>query len=125
VQTVTPAAPRIVKTRDHKIVPIVSHGLVDQSKIRTSIQQAKRALEPDVIRIMFAFVEDWTEEYSLFFRIILSDAASSPNKLRETTQRVRLKILREIKGEELGLQCYFNFRSQSEQAKLREPAWEP
>ncbi|HYL38632.1 MAG TPA: hypothetical protein VEV17_22130 [Bryobacteraceae bacterium] len=25
----------------------------------------------------------------------------------------------------LGLSPYFNFRSESEQAKLREPAWEP
>ena len=45
--------------------------------------------------------------------------------LGETTQRIMSRILREIQADELGLQTYFNFRSQSEQARLREPAWEP
>jgi hypothetical protein len=74
---------------------------------------------------MFGYTSDWTGEQSLFFRIIISDAAAAPNRLRETTQRISRKILTEIKAEELGLQTYFNFRSQSEQAKLKEPAWEP
>jgi hypothetical protein len=98
---------------------------VDQSKIRAGVQRAKRALEPEVIRIMHGFTLDWQGEQSLFFRILLTDEASAPDKLRQTTNKVTLKIMTEIKAEELGLQCYFNFRSQSEQAKLREPAWEP
>lgn len=99
--------------------------MVDQSKLKANVQKAQRALQPDVVRIMYSFAVDWQGEQSLFFRVILSDAASVPNRLRETTQQVRLKIMTEIKADELGLQCYFNFRSRSEQAALREPAWEP
>ena len=89
------------------------------------MHKAKRALSPDVIRIMYSFGLDWTGDQSLYFRIILSDKASSPHRLPEITQRVTARILSEIHAHELGLQTYFNFRSQSEQAKLREPAWEP
>jgi len=106
-------------------LPIIPRGLVDQVKIKSGIQRAKRAMSPDVIRIMYSLAEDWTGQHSLFFRVILSDNASSPHRLPETTQRVSSRILSEIHAHELGLQTYFNLRSESEQAKLREPAWEP
>jgi hypothetical protein len=105
-------------------VPIVQRGLVDQAKIKEGVLRAQRALKPDVVRIMHSFTLDWTGEQSLFFRVLISDRASAPNRLGETTQRIIAKILHEIKAEELGLQTYFNFRSKSEQEKLREPFWE-
>ena len=105
-------------------MPIVQRGLVDQSKIKSGVQRAERALAPDVIRIMYSFAEDVQGDISLFFRIVISDQAAAPNRLRETTQRIITKVLHEIKAEELGLQTYFNFRSRSEQALLREPSWE-
>jgi hypothetical protein len=105
-------------------VPIVPRGLVDQGKVRVGVQRAERALAPDVIRIMYTFAEDVQGNISLFFRIVISDAASTPSKLRETTQRIIARVLHDIKAEELGLQTYFNFRSKSEQAMLRDPVWE-
>ena len=116
--------PKSRKTRDNDSVPIVPRGLVDQSKIRAGVQRAERALAPDVIRIMYSFAEDVQGDISLFFRIVISDSAAAPNRLRKTTQQIIAKVLREIKAEELGLQAYFNFRSKSEQATLREPFWE-
>ena len=106
-------------------MPIVSRGLVDQGKIRTGVQKAQRALAPDVVRIMYSFAEDWQGQSSLFFRIVISDAASSTHRLRETTQRIIARVLKEIQAQELGLTTYFHFRSKSEQAFLREPFWEP
>jgi len=73
---------------------------------------------------MYSFAEDVQGNVSLFFRIILSDAAAAPKRLRETTQRIITRVLREIKAEELGLQTYFNFRSRSEQAALKDACWE-
>jgi hypothetical protein len=113
------------KTRDNEVVPIAPRGLVDQHKIKAGVERAKRALRPDVDRIMYSFTQDWTGEESLFFRIIISDASAAPNRLSATTKRITSKILSAIEAEDLGLQTYFNFRSQSEQAKLKEPAWEP
>jgi hypothetical protein len=105
-------------------VPLIPRGLVDQGKIRTGVQRAERALEPDVVRIMYSFAENVDGEISLFFRVVISDQAAVPNRLRETTQRIINKVLHHIRADELGLQTYFNFRSRSEQALLKEPAWE-
>jgi len=98
--------------------------LVDQSLIKKAVRRAERALAPDVVRIMYSFTVDWTGEQSLFFRVLISDRASAPNRLLETTQRITARVLQEIKAEELGLQTYFNFRSKSEQEQVREPFWE-
>lgn len=103
---------------------ILPGGLIDQEKIRTGVRKAERALTPDVIRIMYSVAVDVKDEHSVFFRIVISDRAASPNRLRETTQRIMTKVLEEIRAHELGLQTYFNFRSKSEQAVLREPSWE-
>lgn len=106
------------------VVPTVPRGLVDQSEIKAGIRRAERALKPDVIRIMYSYTLDWTGEQSLFFRIVLSDAAASTKLLGETTSGIKTRILSETRAEELGLQTYFNFRSASEQAELKEAAWE-
>jgi hypothetical protein len=98
--------------------------LIDRAKLKAGVRRAERALAPDVVRIMYSFAEDWTGEVSLYFRILISDAASAPNRLRETTERITAKVLRETKAEDLGLQTYFSFRSKSEQETLREPFWE-
>ncbi len=73
---------------------------------------------------MYSFAEDVQGNISLFFRIVISDHAAAPARQRETTQHVVATLLNKVKAEELGLQTYFNFRSRSEQASLREPFWE-
>jgi hypothetical protein len=104
-------------------VPVVPKGFVNQSQVESGIQRAKRALAPAVVRILYNFGSDWTGDPSVFFRIVLSDEASSKAQLSEIAQRVALTILNEVKAEELGLHSYFNFRSLSEQEELKDPAW--
>jgi hypothetical protein len=54
--------------------------------------------------------------------VILSDAASKRDQLLSVTDRVSKTIVREVEPlEAWGVLPYFNFRSQSEQAKLNEP----
>lgn len=103
---------------------IARRGIVDQSKITAKVRRVERALAPEVVHIRHTFAPDWSGEESLFFRILLSDAASAPNKLRQTTRKIEDKILAEIKADELGLLTYFNYRSKTEQADLRDPIWD-
>jgi hypothetical protein len=104
-------------------VPIVSKGFVNQSEIESGVQRAVRVLAPAVVRIRYSLDTDWSGDPSVFFRVVLSDEASTKAQLSEIAQRVALTILNEVKAEELGLHSYFNFRSLSEQESLREPAW--
>ncbi len=106
------------------VVAIVQRGPIDQSKLREAVRKAERGLAPDVVRIMFGLAENSTGEISLFFRIVISDDDAKPNRLRESTQRIIGRVSEEIRADELGLETYFNFRSRSEQAALKDPFWE-
>jgi hypothetical protein len=105
-------------------VPILPYRLVDHREITAAVERATRALTPDVVRIGYSIATDWTGDQSIFFRIILSDEAASKEKqLGEIAQSVESAILSEVNVDELGLQYYFNYRSQSEQASLNDRAW--
>jgi hypothetical protein len=81
-------------------------------------------LAPDVARIRLRVGRDWSDGPALYFRVILSDEASRRDRLADVTERVRKKVVDELRLDELEPFPYFKFRSQSEQAKLHDPAWD-
>lgn len=101
----------------------VPSGVVKQGEIAAGVAAVQRELAPDVVRIRYDIGPDWSDEWSIFFRIVLSDDASREGRLAEITQRVASRLSDELKLAELGLRSYFSFRSQSEQRSLREKAW--
>ena len=81
-------------------------------------------LAPDVVRIRFNVAEDWAEHPAIYFRVILSDEASRGERLADVTTRVSEKLFDGLGLAALDHIPYFRFRSQSEQAKLQDKAWE-
>jgi hypothetical protein len=79
-------------------------------------------LAAEVVRIGYDIGADWVGNTAIFFTVILTDNASRPENLREVTERVSRRITTETRIDQTGLQAYFSFRSQSEQAKFKEPA---
>ena len=104
-------------------MPFVPKGFVDQQEIAAGVQRAANALAPIVVRIRYDFGPDWTGDPSIFFRIILTDEAAMKPKLNDVANSIAFILMREVKADEQGLHSYFNFRSASEQAQLKEPAW--
>src|SRR5262249_39113411 len=104
---------------------VVPSGIVNQRQLAAAIERAATALAPDVIRIRYALALDSTGAAAIFFRVLLSDRASQPDRLYETTERITARILEIVQPQEkFGMEAYFNFRSKSEQAKLHDAAWE-
>ena len=111
------------KKRDNRNMVTVPSVFVHQGKIEKAVARAAKALAPDVVRNRYSLGEDWSGSGAVFFRVVLSDNASHPSHLREISTRVRSTVFNAVKPDELGLQWYFNFRSASEQAELKEPTW--
>jgi hypothetical protein len=101
----------------------VPSGFVRQAEIAASVAAVEQELAPDVVRIRYDIGPDWSDESSIFFRIVLSDDASREERLAEVTRRAASQLLEALMPAELGLLPYFSFRSQSEQKILREEAW--
>jgi hypothetical protein len=93
-----------------------------QQEIENAIDQVVAELRPDVVRIRYDIGEDWSGQWAIFFRIVLTDEAAK-RKLRN----VATKVVRGLEGRldfsGLGVFPYHNFRSVSEQATLQEEAW--
>ncbi len=91
-------------------------------EIQSAIDRVETSLAPDVIRIRYEIDEDWSAQWAIFFRAVLSDDAAR-RRLRAVADRVVLELARELDFSALGVFPYHNFRSESEQAVLQEAAW--
>ena len=105
-------------------MPIVQSGLVNQSQLTKIVDQTIRRLGKEAVRVNFNIGEDTGGDPSIFFRIILTDAASVESTLIEVTDRIEAKLNQEIHPlENWGLIAYYSYRSKSEQAKRNDPEW--
>jgi hypothetical protein len=97
-------------------------AVTKQSEIQAAIDQVERSLAPDVVRIRYEIGEDWSGEWAIFFRVVLSDDAAR-RRLRDVATKVVWGLARQLDFPSMGVFPYHNFRSVSEQAALQEPAW--
>jgi hypothetical protein len=93
-----------------------------QSEIGAAIDEVVLMLSPDVVRIRYDIGQDWSGQWAIFFRIVLSDEAAR-RRLRQVTTNVVWRLAERLDFQGMGVFPYHNFRSASEQAALREEAW--
>ena len=86
------------------------------------MRAVESALKPDVVHIRYEIGEDWSGQWAIFFRAVLSDEAAK-QRLREVATNVVWRLGERLDFAALGVFPYHNFRSESEQAALREEAW--
>jgi hypothetical protein len=74
-----------------------------------------------VVNLRYTFDDDWSGDPAIFFWITLSDEASRREVLSQNSRRITEFITQRLDPiGQWGLIPYFNFRSQSEQANLKE-----
>ena len=97
-------------------------AVTKQSEIQAAINQVERSLAPDVVRIRYEIGEDWSGQWSIFFRVVLTDDAAK-RRLRDVANKIVWGLARQLDFPGMGVGPYHNFRSVSEQEALQEPAW--
>lgn len=97
-------------------------AIARQVEIDAAIQSVQRTVGPDVVRIRYEINEDWSGQWAIFFRVVLTDDAAR-HRLRDVATKVVSELARQLDFPGMGLFPYHNFRSESEQATLQEPAW--
>jgi hypothetical protein len=101
----------------------VPSAVTKQPQINAAVAAVVRELSPAVQQIRYEIAEDWSGQWAIFFRVLLSDEASTERNLREIAPKVVWLMSDKLDIPGLGLFPYFYFRSQSEQAEFNEPAW--
>jgi hypothetical protein len=100
----------------------VPSAVTKQAEIKAAIDRVQHIVGPDVVRIRYEIAEDWSGEWAIFFRIVLTDDAAR-NHLPDVRAKVVWELSRQLDFPGMGVFPYHNFRSESEQETLREPAW--
>ena len=101
---------------------MVPAGVVRQAEIAEAVADVERLLAPDVARIRYEISTDWSGDWAIYFRVVLSDEAAE-SRLRQIAKQVVQRLADHLDFQALGLYPYHNFRSESEQAVLRDEAW--
>jgi len=103
---------------------MVPSGFVNQTQLADQVTRAKRKFGKEVVRVNYSLGTDSDGEPAMFFRIVLSDAASREDMLADVTGRIMTTLFDEIRPHEnWGVLPYFSFRSKSEQASRNDPEW--
>ena len=97
-------------------------AVTKQAEIEAAIARVQQSIGPDVVRIRYEIGEDWSGQWAIFFRILLTDDAARRH-LREVAPKVVWELARQLDFPGMGVFPYHNFRSVSEQSMLKEPAW--
>jgi len=97
-------------------------AVTKQAEIDAAIARVQRSLGPEVGRIRYEIGEDWSGQWAIFFRIVLTDDAAR-RRLRDVATQVVRELDRQLDFPGIGVFPYHNFRSVSEQAMLQEAAW--
>lgn len=98
-------------------------AIVRRPEVNAAVSDVVRLLAPDVVHIRYDIDRDWSGDWAIFFRVLLSDEASE-SRLNDVISNVVWRLAERLDFPSMGLIPYHNFRSQSEQASLREEAWE-
>ena len=93
-----------------------------QAEIDAAVDRVRQIVGPDVVRIRYEIGEDWSGQWAIFFRVVLTDDAAR-RRLHDVGTKVVWELSRQLDFPGMGVFPYHNFRSESEQATLQEPAW--
>lgn len=99
-------------------------AVTKQQQINGAVSEVVRLLAPDVVYIRYDIGQDWSGDWAIFFRVLLSDDASRQRR-KEIATSVVWRLAERLDFASMGLLPYHNFRSVSEQALLQERAWMP
>ncbi len=103
-------------------MPVMPAGVLREAEIAGAVAAVERLLAPDVVYIRYHIGQDWSDDWAVYFRAVLSDEAAE-HRLRETAKKVRGELAERLDFRALGLHHYTYVRSASEQDALRDEEW--
>lgn len=101
----------------------IARAFVHQAQFFAAVDQAASVLPAPIVRVIPSLGTDWNGESAVFFQIVLADGTPR-GQLLNLTKQISQAIVQQVQPlEEWGVLPYFNFRTQSEQARIEEPTW--
>jgi hypothetical protein len=101
----------------------IARAFAQQPQFFAAVAEAASTLPHPAVSVTPSIGTDWNGESAVFFQIVLADGTPR-SQLLNLTRQISQAIVQQVQPlEEWGALPYFNFRTQSEQARFKEPAW--
>jgi hypothetical protein len=91
------------------------------------VDEVAKKFPAEVVRIRHTFSQDWDGDPAIYFKILFTDEALRRGRLTEPRNRVRDALIKDLglyDSEYTAFIPYFDVRTESEQAQLKDPKWE-
>src|SRR5580692_11331601 len=69
-----------------------STPIAHQPGINAAVAEVAQEMSPGVLHIRYEIGQDWSGDWAIFFRVLLSDEASHPHALKHATTRVERRL---------------------------------
>jgi hypothetical protein len=99
----------------------IAKAFAQQAQFFAAVSQAASALPPHIVSVTPTLGTDWEGESAVFFQVVLADGTPRAQLLSLTNQISQTLVQQVQPLEEWGVLPYFDFRTQSEQARIEEP----
>lgn len=96
-------------------------GIAQPTELHKILNALRPAIPSAIVNWRYTIGEDWSGDPAIFFWVTLSDEAAKRGNLKDATRQIIDLVDQRVSPlGQWGLIPYFSFRSQSEQARLRE-----
>lgn len=100
----------------------IARAFAHQAQFFAAIAQV--ATLPQVASVTPTLGTDWDGEPAVFFQVVLRDNSVPRSELLGLTKQISHNIIQQIRPlEEWGVLPYFDFLTESESARMKEPSW--
>jgi len=98
--------------------------IAELKNLDQKVEETATKFPGEVVGIRYSIGSDWNGDPAIFFRVLLSDAASRQGTLADVTGRVGTALFDDLQLAESDYTPYFYFRSKAEQDKMKDPEWQ-
>ena len=98
--------------------------IAELKSLDQKVEETATKFPGEVVGIRYSIGSDWNGDPAIFFRVLLSDAASRQGTLADVTGRVGTALFDDLQLAESDYTPYFYFRSKAEQDKMKDPEWQ-
>ena len=91
--------------------------------LEKQVREIEKMFPGEVVGIRYSLGDDWSGDPGIFFKVLLTDAASRREVIGDFVHRISWALSEIVFLDSPDYYPYVNYRSESEQQKLNDPAW--
>ncbi len=101
----------------------IAKAFAQQAQFFAAVAQAASGQQRPIVSVTPSLGTDWNGEPAVFFQVVIANGTPRA-QLLDLGKRISQAIVQQVQPlEAWGVLPYFDYRTESEQARIKEPSW--